>query len=110
MSNATSPLTESMYYILLSVLEPLHGYGIMQKTATLSHGRVQLAAGTLYGALQKLEQRGWISALKAPLTPQRKKEYQLTTAGKQVLVQELARLEELVTNGKHLILEGSAEA
>ena len=40
-------LTEAVYYILLSLDKPLHGYGIMQNTETLSNGRVRLAAGTL---------------------------------------------------------------
>lgn len=44
-------LTESTYYILLSLYHPQHGYGIMQQTEQLSGGRVHLAAGTLYGAL-----------------------------------------------------------
>ena len=48
------PLTEAVYYILLSLTEPLHGYGIMQKAEQLSSGRVRLAAGTLYGALNTL--------------------------------------------------------
>ena len=40
-------LTEAFYYILLSLYQPLHGYGIMQKAAEFSGGRVRLAAGTL---------------------------------------------------------------
>ena len=47
-------LTESTYYILLSLYHPQHGYGIMQQTEQLSGGRVRLAAGTLYGALNAL--------------------------------------------------------
>lgn len=47
-------LTEAFYYILLSLYQPLHGYGIMQKTQEFSGGRVRLAAGTLYGALNAL--------------------------------------------------------
>ena len=52
------PLTEAVYYILLSLTEPLHGYGIMQKAEQLSSGRVRLAAGTLYGALNTLLEKG----------------------------------------------------
>ena len=47
-------LTEATYYILLSLYTPQHGYGIMQQAEALSHGRVHLAAGTLYGALNTL--------------------------------------------------------
>ena len=60
-------LTEAFYYILLSLYQPLHGYGIMQKTEEFSGGRVRLAAGTLYGALNTLQDKGWIEAL--PCTP-----------------------------------------
>ena len=56
-------LTESTYYILLSLYHPQHGYGIMQQTEQLSGGRVHLAAGTLYGALNSLCEKGWIRQL-----------------------------------------------
>lgn len=56
-------LTETTYYILLSLYHPRHGYGIMQETQQLSGGRVRLAAGTLYGALNALCEKGWISPL-----------------------------------------------
>lgn len=56
-------LTETTYYILLSLYHPQHGYGIMQETQQLSGGRVRLAAGTLYGALNALCEKGWISPL-----------------------------------------------
>ena len=56
-------LTEGVYYILLSLLEPLHGYGIIQKVEKLSGGRVRLAAGTLYGAINTMLEKGGIAAL-----------------------------------------------
>ena len=56
----TTALTEAVFYILLSLDTPLHGYGIMQNVERLSGGRVRLAAGTLYGALATLTERGWI--------------------------------------------------
>ena len=51
---ANQALTEAVYYILLSLTDPLHGYGIMQNVEKLSGGRVRLAAGTLYGAINTL--------------------------------------------------------
>ena len=90
------PLTETTYYILLSLYEPLHGYGIMQRAAELSGGRVRLAAGTLYGALNAMVDRGWITLLPGD---GRKKEYRLTPMGLEVLKKELARLRELVASG-----------
>ncbi|MBQ4411149.1 MAG: helix-turn-helix transcriptional regulator, partial [Firmicutes bacterium] len=56
-------LTESTYYILLSLVNPQHGYGIMQQAEELSKGRVRLAAGTLYGALSAMVDKGWIEQL-----------------------------------------------
>ena len=56
-----SPLTETSFYILISLLEPLHGYGIMQKVIKLSKGRIRLGAGTLYGALGNLVDMGLIT-------------------------------------------------
>jgi DNA-binding PadR family transcriptional regulator len=92
-------LTESTYYILLSLYEPQHGYGIMQKTEQLSGGRVRLAAGTLYGALNSMTEKGWIRLLPVE-SGSRKKEYSLTEQGLFVLKNELDRLKELVYNGE----------
>ncbi len=97
-------LTETTYYILLSLYHPRHGYGIMQETQQLSGGRVRLAAGTLYGALNALCEKGWISPLPME-SGSRKKEYQLTSAGLKVLKQELVRLEELAANGRAILQE-----
>lgn len=97
-------LTESTYYILLCLHEPQHGYGIMQETAYLSKGRVKLAAGTLYGALVAMIEKGWIIQLPYG-DNERKKEYKLTAQGIAVLRNEIRRLEELVENG-HKILGG----
>ena len=97
-------LTETTYYILLSLYHPRHGYGIMQETQQLSGGRVRLAAGTLYGALNDLCEKGWISPLPME-SGSRKKEYQLTSAGLKVLKQELVRLEELAANGRAILQE-----
>ena len=97
-----SALTETTYYILLSLYRPLHGYGIMQRTAELSGGRVHLAAGTLYGALNAMVDRGWILFLPGE---SRKKEYQLTPKGLGVLKKELTRLRELVASGDLVMKE-----
>lgn len=96
-------LTEATYFILLSLYKPQHGYGIMQQTQLLSGGRVNLAAGTLYGALSGLVEKGWIRML--PITDNRKKEYQLTDKGLEVLKNELKRLKGLVANGEEVLGE-----
>ena len=95
-------LTESTYYILLSLCSPQHGYGIMQQTEALSHGRVRLAPGTLYGALNSMSERGWIAQLPVE-DGSRKKEYRLTESGRTVLANELDRLRELVRNGETIL-------
>ncbi len=102
MVNPNGALTEGVYYILLSLLTPMHGYGIMQHVEMLSGGRVKLAAGTLYGAMNTMLERDWIQALPGA-ADKRKKEYMITDMGKEVLSQELNRLEELVANGKTLL-------
>ena len=95
-------LTESTYYILLSLYEPQHGYGIMQRTEQLSGGRVKLAAGTLYGALSSMTERGWIRPLPGE-SGSRKKEYVITETGREALEQELARLRQLVAAGEEML-------
>ena len=97
-----SALTEATYYILLALVRPQHGYGIMQEVEAMSNGRVRLAAGTLYGALNSLCDKGWIIQLPAE-RGSRRKEYQLTADGENVLQLELDRLEELVINGKAVL-------
>ena len=92
-------LTEAVYYILLALLQPMHGYGIMQTVAEMSNGRVRLAAGTLYGALTNLCGKGWIEELPGEAAS-RKKEYRITPAGIAVVRQELSRLQELAANGE----------
>ena len=100
MSN--SALTEAVYYILLSLIEPLHGYGIMQNVEQLSNGRVKLAAGTLYGAINTLLEKGWIVALSEE-KGSRKKEYLITDLGKEMLRCEIVRLKELIENANRIL-------
>lgn len=102
MNSANNALTEAVYYILLALVVPKHGYGIMQQTAALSGGRLVISAGTLYGALAALLEKGWIEQLPAE-TEGRKKEYRITEQGMIVLRRELDRLSELVENGEKIL-------
>ena len=102
--NENLALTEAVYYILLSLYTPQHGYGIMQQTEEMSGGRIKLAAGTLYGALNSLCEKKWIIPLPVE-KGSRKKEYQITEKGKEVLTNELQRLKELVENGEKILRE-----
>mgnify|MGYP003313688340 FL=1 len=104
MKSNTAALTEAIYYILLALQEPLHGYGIMQKTSAMSRGRLTLSAGTLYGAISNLLEKGWIIPCgESTDTDGRRKMYQITPLGQEVLTAEYERLTELVENGKAII-------
>lgn len=96
------PLTEGVYYILLSLYEPRHGYGMMQFVSELSKGRVELGPGTIYGAIKTMIKRKWIIPLDGD---GRKKEYVITDAGKKIVEAEIHRLHELHQNGM-LITKG----
>ena len=94
-----SPLTEATYYILLSLVSPLHGYGIIKKVEAMSDGRVRLAAGTLYGALNSLLDNKIISSIGEDKDNKRRKLYRITNLGKELLQYEITRLKEMVRNG-----------
>lgn len=102
MAENPGALTESIYYILLSLLRPLHGYGIMQNIDALTSGRLQMGAGTLYGALNNLKKKGWIEPY-GEEEESGKKNYLITEEGRRVLKLEIGRLEELYQNGKRLM-------
>jgi len=89
-----------MYYILLSLSKPNHGYGIMQMVEEMTKGRVTLGPGTLYGALNSLQEKKWIMMYSQDDESRKKKEYLITEKGKEVLDNEISRLEELLENGK----------
>jgi len=101
-SGERAALTEAAYYILLALHTPMHGYGIMQFVRQISHDRVNLGAGTLYGAISTLLDKGWIRPLSRE-RDSRKKEYVITQTGRQAVIAELNRLQELIDNGKKII-------
>jgi DNA-binding PadR family transcriptional regulator len=95
-ANKYLPLTEATYYIMLSLVEPLHGYGVMQKVEAISQGTVKVGAGTLYGAFSNLEKEKLIVKV---TEEDRRKCYALTSKGKQVLLAQIERLEIMNGNG-----------
>lgn len=103
-----SPLTETTFYILISLLEPLHGYGIMQKVMNLSNGRIHLGPGTLYGALSNLVSAGLIIPEGSRETNPRRKIYAITELGKELIKYEIRRLKEMAQNGENLLYEKGA--
>lgn len=100
------PLTEAVFYILLALHKPMHGYGIMQFANEKSNGRMNLGPGTLYGALNSMLTKGWIKSVDIG-TESRKKEYVITKEGRLVVKAEMERLQELLVNGKNIV-EGGA--
>ena len=92
------PLTEALYYILLSVRKPNHGYGIIQEIESITNSRVILGPGTLYGAINSMLTRGWIKLYSEDKSSRKKKEYLITEEGKEIFQKEVDRLKELLRN------------
>ena len=99
------PLTESYFYILLCLYNgPNHGYGIMQQTAELSEGHVKIGSGTMYGATNNMMKKNWIrETLSTNPEDKRKRLYELTVLGRDVLENEILRLKHLVTCSDRII-------
>jgi DNA-binding PadR family transcriptional regulator len=95
------PLTETSFFILLSLVTPKHGYAIIKEVDQLSEERVKLAAGTLYTALRRMQENGWIERLDdsrpdSDREGRERKLYQLTGFGQALLDMETDRLKALV--------------
>jgi DNA-binding PadR family transcriptional regulator len=103
----TVPLTEAIFYILLAVRKPNHGYGIVQDVSEMTGGRVILGPGTLYGAINSMLTKGWIRLYSEDKESRKKKDYLITDAGKEVFNNEVKRLKELVKNAEKM--EGEEE-
>ncbi|NIM94973.1 MAG: PadR family transcriptional regulator [Anaerolineales bacterium] len=94
------PLTESTYYTLLTLVEPLHGYGVMQRVKEISDGTVEIGPGTLYGAFSTLQKEDLIRMVGEE---NRRKSYTLTDKGKRVLREQIRRLEIMNREGSKVI-------
>lgn len=94
------PLTETIYYVLLALIEPAHGYAIMQKVEELSSGQVRLAAGTMYGAIENLQKKKLIMSL--PSDDPRRKVYTITELGKDVLYADYQRMQFMLKTTEHI--------
>ncbi len=86
------PMTETAFYILLCLKQPNHGYGIVQTVEKLTDGAIRLAPGTMYGSLSKMEKDGLIRFVREE---EKRKIYQITDLGLEVLQLELKRIERL---------------
>ena len=94
------PLTESTFFIILSLAPgPKHGYAILKEVEALSDGRLVLSTGTLYGALKRMLDGGWIERAHDPEPDESNRErkaYRLTKLGRRILEAETARLRRLL--------------
>jgi DNA-binding PadR family transcriptional regulator len=90
------PLTEPVLLILLSLAErPRHGYAILQDVERMSDGRVKLSTGTLYGALRRLLEDGWIEQFEEEESPRGRRAYRLSSDGRRNLQLEVDRMKQL---------------
>ena len=94
------PLSEATFFIMLSLAPaPKHGYAIMKEVEALSEGRLLLSTGTLYGALKRLLEQGWIERVEDPQpddTDRQRKAYRLSELGRRILEAETVRLRSLL--------------
>ena len=93
----SKPLTQPMYYILLSLREERHGYEIMQYIEWLTEGRVTVGPGTLYSLLSRFENDEYIKMVSQK---ENKKTYLITNLGRIILDKEIKRLEQLLNDSK----------
>ena len=91
------PMTESGFYILFCLQEPQHGYGISQQVKKMTGGSVTISAGTMYGTLSKMEADGLIRFCREE---EKRKLYQVTELGREILETEIRRIERLYKNSK----------
>lgn len=91
------PMTETAFYILLCLKKPNHGYGIVQTVDKMTDGAVRLTPGTMYGSLSKMEKDGLIRFIREE---DKRKIYQITDLGSEVLQIELKRIERLYRNAQ----------
>ena len=92
----TFALSEPVLLVLLSLAEqPRHGYSMLKDIEAMSGGRVLLSTGTLYGALQRLLDQGWIERVEEDDAPRDRRTYRLTSRGRRNLQMEIDRMRHL---------------
>ena len=96
----TKPLSEPVLLILTSLADqPRHGYALIKDIESLSSGRVRMSTGTLFGALRRLLEDGWIERFEQEDTARQKQAYRLTAVGRKQLQLELDRMRQLARAG-----------
>ena len=105
--HSDEPVTETVFLILSSIsVEPRHGYAIMQDVEGITNGRVRLSTGTLYGALRRLLDAGLIRRFREHAPSRDRQAYELTTAGRQLVVAEVDRMKTLTRIASRRLAEG----
>ncbi|MBR5798793.1 MAG: PadR family transcriptional regulator [Lachnospiraceae bacterium] len=94
------PMTETIFYTLLALLTPNHGYGIMKFVRELTNERLKMGTGTLYTMLGRLVEDKMISVV---TEEDGKKTYQITDDGKAILLMEVDRLRQQCENGQKIL-------
>ena len=103
MSYSGGPMTEAMYYVLLALMRPNHGYQLMHAIGEVSRGRMQMGPGTLYGVLSRMQKDGLIALTN---NDGRRKTYEITADGKAALLSEYRRLQAVLEDSQ-LLEEGN---
>ena len=93
------PMTEAMYYVLLTLMNPSHGYGLMNEIKEVSNGRIEMGPGTLYGVLARMQKERLIALKK---NEGRRKTYEITADGERALRHEYNRIKALLKDGEIL--------
>lgn len=94
------PMTETGFYILLCLQKANHGYGIVQMVEKMTEGEIRLSPGTMYGSLSKMEKDGLIEFIREE---EKRKIYQITTLGTEILQLELKRIKRLYKSAQEEI-------
>ncbi len=100
------PMTETGFYILYCLQEPMHGYNIVQQVLKLTDGEIRISPGTMYGSLSKMERDGVICFVREE---EKRKIYRITDLGREVLALEMRRIRRLYRTVENSGLQGAAE-
>lgn len=102
------PLTETHFLVLMTMIQPSHGYNVMQEVEKITQGRVVFGPGTLYGAINNLTKKGWIDLVEHD-KQNRRKVYQTTELGLQLLELECERMQNLIQASRSYLKKGAGE-
>jgi PadR family transcriptional regulator PadR len=110
MAKGKPVLSEQTYFILAALLDgPLHGHGIIKRVVDLSEGRIRLAVGTLYGALDRLAANNVITVDREEIVDGRQRRYfRITDDGRHMVIAEAERMRQAAAVVTGLLGAGGA--